>query len=43
MMNSFEDIKFCDTFYPTSTEFSDFNGYMEKVSKISKSGIFKVY
>lgn len=41
-MNCLEEIPFCDSFNPTWTEFKDFSGYLEKVSKIAKSGIFKV-
>jgi hypothetical protein len=41
-MNCIEEIPFCETFNPTWTEFKDFSGYLEKVSKIAKSGIFKV-
>jgi hypothetical protein len=39
---SFEQIPYCDVFYPSSKEFKDFTKYIEKCSKITKSGIFKV-
>lgn len=40
---SFEEIPYCEVFHPTNQEFSDFAGYLEKITRISKSGIFKVY
>ncbi len=42
MQTSFEDITHCDIFYPKWNEFQNFSEYLEKVSKIAKSGIFKV-
>jgi hypothetical protein len=39
---SFEEIQYVDTFYPTKEQFSKFEMYVESLSKISKSGIFKV-
>jgi hypothetical protein len=37
-----EEIEHCDVFYPTMSQFSNFAGYLEKIAKISRSGIFKV-
>jgi hypothetical protein len=42
MLEKIEDIPYCDVFYPSQTEFKDFSGYLDKVTKIAKSGIFKV-
>jgi hypothetical protein len=42
MSNSIEDIPLCDVFHPTSEEFENFYEYMEKITKLAKSGIFKV-
>jgi len=42
MSNSIEDIQYCDVFHPTMEEFENFSEYMEKITKIAKSGIFKV-
>ena len=39
---SFEDIPECDIFYPTKHEFANFQGYVEKIQKVAKSGIVKV-
>jgi hypothetical protein len=39
---SFEDIPECDVFYPNKQEFANFQGYVEKIQKIAKSGIVKV-
>lgn len=41
-MSVLEEIPFCDVFYPTQQEFSDFQGYLEKCVTKAKSGIFKV-
>ena len=37
-----DTIPHCDVFHPTNSEFNDFAEYVEKASKLSKSGIFKV-
>jgi len=37
-----EDIPFCEIYYPSSAEFEDFYSYVEKISKINKTGIVKV-
>ena len=37
-----EDIPFCEVFQPTAIEFENFYGYVEKLSKINKTGIVKV-
>lgn len=42
MEMSFEDIPYCDTFYPTWDQFNDFETYVEGLSKITKGGIAKV-
>ena len=42
MSNSIEDIPYCDVFHPTMEEFENFSEYMEKITKLAKSGIFKV-
>jgi hypothetical protein len=39
---SFEEIPHCDIYHPTWEEFSNFQGYLEKVQKIATSGIIKV-
>ena len=39
---SYEQIDYCDVFYPSTKEFHDFAKYIEKCSKLTKSGIFKV-
>lgn len=39
---SLSDIPFCDVFYPTKEEFSNFENYIEKIAKEAKSGIVKV-
>ena len=43
MLNSIRDIPYCEVFYPSWSEFQDFSGYLDKVSLIAKSGIFKVF
>lgn len=40
---NFEEIPYCDTFYPTWEQFSHFEEYVESLSKIAKSGIAKVF
>ncbi len=42
MLNTLEKIPHCDIFRPSTKEFQDFSGYLEKVTKQAKSGIFKV-
>ncbi len=42
MIDSIDNIALCDVFYPSHQEFSNFARYMEKITKKSKSGIFKV-
>jgi hypothetical protein len=42
MSESFKDIPYCEVFYPSALEFKDFSGYIGKVTKIAKSGVFKV-
>lgn len=37
-----EDIPFCEVYNPTTSEFQDFQSYVEKISKINKTGIVKV-
>jgi len=37
-----EDIPFCEVYQPSLAEFKDFYGYVEKLSKINKTGIVKV-
>lgn len=37
-----EDIPFCEVYHPTMEEFQDFYNYVEKLSKINKTGIVKV-
>ncbi len=39
---SLEDIPYCDVFYPTEDEFKNFEKYVSKCHKSSKSGVFKV-
>lgn len=39
---SLSDIPFCDVFYPTKEEFRNFENYIEKIAKETKSGIVKV-
>jgi hypothetical protein len=39
---SFEEIPYCDTYYPTIEEFSNFEAYIEKITKSGQSGIVKV-
>ena len=39
---SLSDIPFCDVFHPTKEEFSNFEAYIEKIAKETKSGIAKV-
>jgi len=36
------DIPFCDVFYPTKEEFTNFENYIEKIAAQAKSGIVKV-
>lgn len=38
-----EDIPLCEIYYPTDSEFKDFYSYVEKLSKINKTGIVKVF
>ena len=42
MLNSIEKIPHCEIFRPTSKEFQDFSGYLEKATKQAKAGVFKV-
>ncbi len=42
MLSILEKIPFCEVFYPTWAEFQNFYEYVEKITKIAKSGIFKV-
>lgn len=42
MSMSFDEIPYCDTFRPSIEEFANFESYVEKISKIAKSGIAKV-
>ena len=39
---SLDQIPFCDIFHPTFDEFNNFENYIEKITKIAKSGIIKV-
>ena len=39
---SFEEINYCETFYPTEQEFQDFKGYVTRCESLAKSGIIKV-
>lgn len=40
-MNS-DAIPFSEVYYPTKEEFADFQGYVNKLEKIAKTGIVKV-
>lgn len=37
-----EDIPFCEIYKPSEEEFNNFQAYVEKLSKINKTGIVKV-
>lgn len=39
---SLKEIPFCDVFYPTKEEFSNFEKYIEKISNSANSGLVKV-
>jgi|LauGreDrversion4_2_1035121.scaffolds.fasta_scaffold1423067_1 hypothetical protein len=39
---SLESIPYCDVFYPSEEEFRNFEKFMSKCEKMTKSGIFKV-
>lgn len=39
---SLENIPHCDTFYPTTEEFKNFEKYVERCEKSAKSGVIKV-
>jgi hypothetical protein len=40
---SLDDIPHCDVFFPNEEEFKNFEKYITKCEKQSKSGIIKVY
>jgi hypothetical protein len=40
---SLENIPYCDVFYPSEEEFRNFEKFMSKCEKVTKSGIFKVF
>jgi hypothetical protein len=39
---SLEAIPYCDEFYPNEEDFLNFEKYVSKCQKLTKSGIFKV-